>query len=252
MIDLNINYSDLQKLNRNLNRLAEETGQTLKDVLPSQMRLLATDLAYNTYPKGKGSKDNEQHQKKIAARIREVYPSPGRIVNELKKRNPGIGIKFAALLAKRDFRKAKLITDKYFQNLEIGSFDGGKLHKEQSFQKNVSRQLLVTGYQRVESYIKKTARKSGFAKGGFATASRQLGGVRGIPGWATRQNAPGRGMVTGDGKKLTVTLINDVDYIEIPLKSHDEQAAVKYREVTIERLLKRIQTNKIKQAIAKT
>lgn len=133
-------------------------------------------------------------------------------------------------------------------NISVGAFDGGKLHKEQSEQKNVSRRLLVAGYSRVEAYANKTARMSGFAKGGFATAARQLGGVRGIPGWATRQKAPGTGTVTGDGKTLTVTMTNSVNYLGAgALKKGDESIAVSNRQKNVTILLDRIQTNKIKK-----
>jgi hypothetical protein len=133
-------------------------------------------------------------------------------------------------------------------HISIGTFDGGKLHKEQSEQKNVSRRLLVTSYSRVEAYANKTVRKSGFAKGGFATAARQLGGVRGIPGWATRQKAPGTGTVTGDGRTLTVTMTNLVNYLGAgALKKGDESIAVSNRQKNVTTLLDRIQTNKIKK-----
>jgi hypothetical protein len=249
-LKIEINSFAMNELNVTLNRLAESTGKTLQEVLPSQMRLLATDLAYVTYPKGKGSADNVNHQAKIQGRIRDVYPRPGTIVNELKNKDTRLGVAFSLMLQKRQYSKAKQLTDRHLPNmgLSIGSFDGGELHKAQSEQKRVTKRLLVPLYTRVEAYTKKTMKMSGYAKGGFATASRQLGGVRGIPGWATRHRSPGTGTITGDGKTLTVTMINHVKYLsEFALQSYDERAAVSNRKRNITKLLDRIQTNKIKK-----
>ena len=88
----------------------------------------------------------------------------------------------------------------------------------------------------------------GYAKGGFATAARQLGGVRGIPGFATRQNAPGTGTVTGDGKTLTVTMINGVKYIEEALDAHGEARAITHRQRAATLVLKRMADRKFKSA----
>ena len=249
-LTLEHNSYAMAELNLTLNRLAESTGKTLKEVLPSQMRLLAADLAFVTYPKGKGSGDNADHMKKIRSRIAQVYPHVGTVVNLLKNVDSKIVPRFVKYMKNRQYGQAKLMLDKYLPNMNIGvgAFDGGKLHKEQSQQKNASRRLLVAGYSRVEAYANKTVRKSGFAKGGFATAARQLGGVRGIPGFATRQKAPGTGTVAGDGRTLTVTMTNLVNYLGAgALKKGDESIAVSNRQKNVTILLDRIQTNKIKK-----
>ena len=248
-INLRADERSMRELNLALNRLAESTGKTLKEVLPSQMRLLATDLAFVTYPKGKGTKDNADHQKKIKGRIAEVYPHIGTIVNQLKEIEPKVVGRFTKYMASRQYGQAKLILDKYMPNMNItiGAFDGGALHKEQMNKRRVARRHLTTGYNRVEAYANKIVKRSGFAKGGFATASRQLGGVRGIPGFATRQNAPGSGSITGDGKTLTVTIVNGVNHLKYALKPRDESFAVSNRQKNVTILLDRIQTNKIKK-----
>lgn len=249
-LTLEHNSYAMAELNLTLNRLAESTGKTLKEVLPSQMRLLAADLAFVTYPKGKGSNDNLIHQARIQSRINEVYPHIGTVVNELKNVESKIVPRFVKYLSNRQYGQAKLILDKYLprMNISVGAFDGGKLHRDQSEQKNVTRRLLVPMRNRVDAYANKTKKKSGFAKGGFATAAKQLGGVRGIPGFATRQKAPGTGIVSGDGRTLTVTMTNLVNYLsEGALRRHDEVAAVNNRQKNVTILLDRIQTNKIKR-----
>jgi hypothetical protein len=250
-VEIHIHKGDLQMLNREMNRLAEQTGKTLKEVLIPQARLFCADLAFWTRPMGKGSGDNKENMEKVHIRIQQVYPPVGRIVNLLKSKNEGVAGKFAGLITARQYAKAKAITDRYLPdlNLAIGAFDGGQLHRAQSEQKKVTRRLLVPGYTRVTAYANQTARKVGFAKGGFATAARQLGGVRGIPGFATRQKAPGKGTVTGDGKTLTVTIENHVKYLQKAFVQGGEDYAESYREKQVTSLLKRIQDRKVKAAM---
>lgn len=250
-ISIELHSRDTNKLNSVINQLAVETGQTLREVLPSEMRLLASDLAFNTYPRGKGSGDNKAHKEKIKSRIRDVYPNVGYVVNLLKKENEGAAGNFAGLIERRQFSKAQSILNGFLpqMNIRIGGFDGGSLHKSQNGQKRITSRLMSPGYTRVNSYINRTANKSGYAKGGFATAARQLGGVRGIPGWATRQKAPGTGTITGDGESLTVTLTNNVNHLHYALKPHNEATAVNFRSKQVGARLRLIQTRKINKAM---
>lgn len=250
-ISITAHPRELARLNENLNELARETSKTLKEVLIPQMRLLATDLAYVTAPKGKS---NEKGTKKVMRRISSIYPPPGSVVKLLKKKNSGVAGKFASYITSRKTAAAQKILNQYLPelNIKIGSFDGGALHKSQRDHTRITDRLLVVGYTRVTSYAKKTARKVGFSKGGFATASRQLGGVRGIPGWATRQAAPGTGSVTGDGKTLAVTITNGVKYIRESLKPADEAQAINHRRRQVESVFYTIQNRKIQKAIRKT
>jgi hypothetical protein len=249
-MNVRLNSADEASLNADLNRLAIETGKTMREVLPPQMRLLAADLAHVTRPKGRSAGDNAGAMKKIAARIAAVYPPVGVVVNRLKKKDEQVGVRFAVLISKRDYLAAKKILDTHAPelNMRVGAFDGGALHRAQRESKKVKNRLLAPGYSRVEAYIKKSVRLSGFAKGGFATAARELGGVRGIPGWATRQKSPGSGRITGDGKALTVSIQNDVRYIADILKAADSSAAVNARGAAVGKLLERVQANKIRRA----
>jgi len=251
-VNIHLNNQDEARLNLALNRLAEGTGKTLREVLPAQMRLFATDLAYVTRPKGKGSNDNADHKKSIADRIRSVYPSVGWVVNQLKTVNEPLAGRFASMMSTRGTSaKAQQILDTNLPRLriKIGPWDGGELHRAEQFKKRVTHRLLVPTQSKVESYIKATQQKSGFAKGGFATAARQLGGVRGIPGFATRQKAPGTGTVTGDGKTLTVTMTNEVRHLQEALSKADISVASNVRESKATKLLRDIQERRIKEAM---
>lgn len=242
---------DLARLNQNFNTLAEETGKTLKEVLVPQMRLLASDLAYMTSPKGKSTQDNKKAMENIMSRISAIYPHTGVVVKILQQKNPGVAGKFAGFVTTRKVASAQKILNEYLPelNIKIGPFDGGALHQAHRNQKKITQRLLVAGYTRVTAYAKKTARKAGFAKGGFATAAKQLGGVRGIPGFATSQKSPGTGTVTGEGKTLTVTITNGVKYIRDALTPADESQAINHRRRQVESVFLTIQNRKIKRAM---
>jgi len=89
----------------------------------------------------------------------------------------------------------------------------------------------------------------GFAKGGFATAAKQLGGVRGIPQFATRHKSPGAGRIVENGDKLSVEMTNNVRYIRQALKPADESIALGHRTKMVGAVLQRIQDRKIQAAM---
>ena len=247
------NAADLRRLNDALNLMARETKKTLRDVLPAQMRLLATDLATVTRPKGKSQSDRESSESKITMKVREVYPHPGYIVNILNKIDDGLGKRFAGLLKRRKYAEAKRITDKHLpgMRLDVGVFDFGQLHKSMRWKKRVTHRLVVSDYSKVQAYIRQVKKNVGFAKGGFATAAKQLGGVRGIPQFATRHKAPGSGRIIESGDKLSVEMTNNVRHIRQALKPADESMALSHRTTMVGAVLKRIQDRKIEKAMKK-
>ena len=250
-VTIHADPADLGRLNDALIQLARETRKTMKDVLPAQMRLLATDFATVTTPKGKSQSDKGQGESKITTKVRDVYPHPGYVVNMLNKVEPGLGIRFGSLLNRKKYQDAKKITDKHLPglNLDIGVFDFGQLHKSMRFKKRVTHRLVVSDYPKVTAYIRQTIKLVGFAKGGFATAAKQLGGARGIPQFATRHKSPGSGRVIDTGDNLTVEMVNGVRYIREALKPEDEWAAVDHRAKMVGAVLKRIQDRKIEAAM---
>jgi hypothetical protein len=251
MITIRENTADLQQLNAAINQLARDTGQTIREVLPDEMRLLAVELAKATFPEGKDKSGNIKTMEKVKGRIMSVYPPPGGIVKLIQKRSDGAGGKLAGYMENRQWSKAQKLINQFLPalNITIGTFDGGALHASQKRTKRITRRLLVTDYRKVESYIKTKQRLVGFAKGGFAAAAKQLGGTRGIPGWATRQKSPGVGTVSGTGVTLTVSMENLVRHLPDALPPFAEKFAVKGRSIKLAARLKRIQDNKVRKAM---
>ena len=241
------NPADLRRLNDALSEMARETKKTMREVLPAQMRLLATDLATVTRPKGKAQSDKAISESKISAKVRETYPHPGYIVNILNKIDDGLGKRFGSLLKRKKYAEAKKITDQHLpaMRLDVGVFDFGQLHKSMRWKKRVTHRLVVSDYSKVQAYIRQVIKFVGFAKGSFATAAKQLGGVRGIPQFASRHKSPGTGRVIENGDKLTVEMTNNVRYIREALKPADESMALSHRTSMVGAVLKRIQDRKI-------
>jgi hypothetical protein len=246
--------ADLRRLNDAITELARETRKTVRKVMPAQMRLLATDFAAVTRPKGKSQADKESAESKITMKVREVYPHPGYIVNVLNKIEDGVGKRFGGLLKRKKYAEAKQITDKHIPGwrIDVGLFDFGQLHKSMRFKKRVTRRLVVSDYSKVQAYIRQKVKMTGFAKGGFATASRQLGGTRGIPQFATRHKAPGTGRMVESGDKLSVEMINGVSYLREAFSAADESMALSHRTTMVGAVLKRIQDRKIEKALRKS
>lgn len=247
--NVTMRFSDIAELDSAIQKLADAAGTTAREVLPAQMRLFAADLAFNTRPIGKTAAAQKEGQEKVERRITAVYPSVGMMAELLGQKEERLKNAFIASIKKKEYAPAaRLLNDIFAAKYTIGEFDGGDLHKKQQFTRRVDQRLVVINFTKVTQYIRETKKLVGFAKGGFAAAARQLGGVRGIPGFATRQPAPGSGSVTGDGKTLTVTMTNGVRYIEDALDAHGEARAIEFRQKAVTAVIKRMMARKMKSA----
>jgi len=247
--NMTLRFVDIAELDSAIQKLADASGSTVREVLPAQMRLFAADLSFNTRPRGKTAAAQKEGQAKVEARIGTIYPSVGMMADLLGNKEDRLKTTFIALVKKRKFTEAaKLLNDVFSSSYTVGEFDGGELHRKQQFSRRVDKRLVVVNFAKVNQYIREKKKLVGFAKGGFAAAARQLGGVRGIPGFATRQNAPGSGSVSGDGKTLTVTMTNSVRYIADALDKHGEEVAIAYRQKAVSAVIKRMMSRKMKQS----
>lgn len=234
-------------MDRAIQKLADASGSTVKEVLPSQMRLFATDLAMNTKPIGKDSGGQKKGQAEVEKRILSIYMTVGAAVEALRKSDEKSAHALIRMIRQKKFSEAGGMLSRLLGgSISVGPFDGGELHKSQAFSRRISKRRVVTDFPKVNAYIREKKKLVGYAKGGFATAARQLGGVRGIPGYATRQNSPGAGSVSGDGKTLTVTMTNDVRHIREALDAGGEARATAFRTKQINSVLERMMTRKSK------
>lgn len=247
----NIEFQSHAELNSAMEALALASRKTLREVIPPQVRLFAADLAANTRPFGKSAGGQKEAQEKIGARIGEIYKPIGAAVEAVRKAAGDAGVgRFERYLKTKNFTAAETMYRSITGSRStIGPWDGGRLHSQQKDRKKIQDVLIVVGsFKPVESYIRAKQKQVGFAKGGFATAARELGGVRGIPGYATRHRSPGRGIIQEDGNGLTVTIENNVKYIEHAYDAHSEARAVDFRIRSINSVINRIGERRLKEA----
>jgi hypothetical protein len=232
--------SSENELKAAIQKLADASKKPIEQELKKQMRLFAVDLAANTNPAGAGDAAKAKGDENISKRIKSIYYDLGVGYEILEMHKEGYGAAFLSMVKKRKFSEAAGFLSKFSRKkFTIGRFDGGKLHRDQRFSRGrVKNRMIVLNFKAVEAYIKKVQRTVGFAKGGFAAAARQLGGPRGIPGFASRQKAPGTGAVTGAGNTLSVTMTNGVRHIRLALTAAGEAKAMDFRRRQIEKVLR--------------
>jgi hypothetical protein len=119
-----------------------------------------------------------------------------------------------------------------FKSVPIQAFDGGAQHRQlrnnqgriPASQKPV---MIVKDAQKLKSYVVTETKKVGFGKGGWAACARALGGTRGIPGWISRQPAPGTVIENYGGAIMSITMTNQVPYASSILSPAQKQEAVR-------------------------
>lgn len=242
-----------RELSRVVQRLAQVAGKTALETMVSQARLFCTDLVFCTRPLGGKGKDvKAEHEKKISARVNECYWTIGKAVEEMRAAGElGKSRAFQRFIRQKNFNAAAGVANEALKmpyRFEVGPFDGGTIHKAERFKKNVRQVLICTEKAAITRYMKQEIKQSGFAKAGYATAARDLGGTRGIPGFVTRhRNAPGKGRAMQSGDDLTVEIENSVPYAEKALDYGWMNTALDVRKSKIEKLIRRILDNRAKQ-----
>lgn len=243
---MDLTSASAQALNQAIQKLADEAQKEIKETLTKQARLLCVDFALNTRPLEKGSGGKKKGEANIEAKILSIYVPIGAAWSLLEAHKAGYGGAFISMVKKGKNSEAAAFLSKYSRKkFEVGPFDGGKLHRDQMFQGRTKNRMVVTDFDKtVPKYVKLVQKRVGYAKGGFAAAARDLGGTRGIPGFASRHSSPGKGSVTGDGKSLTVNIENGVKYARMALEPAKESQALDYRKRQIEAVLKRMADRK--------
>lgn len=237
------------------------------EILRSQARLLARDLAFQTQPYGKDKSAQDVGERAVEREIRRVYKSAGEIALSDKLsyaiRNAPLAGGRAALARKtgkrtqnpdqaarafvwliqrgkyaqaRNLLKRVGVAEPEITNIPIGKMDGGQAHQSarHGARKKVSRNQLplrIVADKQINSYINKIKKNVGIAKAGWASGARLLGGTRGILKWVTRNMGRGGGGYVIDQadhkSQPRVTLYNNVPWIDKNLNEAQKERAVK-------------------------
>jgi hypothetical protein len=195
-VRIDIDAKELAKLNRAFKDLAKISDKPVMDLLRSEGRLLAVALANHAARKGNSKETGRRHEAKVESRIRGVY-SPPLIWIKIVSKTAGIkaGNAFDKMLRGRQTSEAESFLAKIGlatykgRRVRVIMFDRGTRHRN-AIEKSVkkSEYYVVCDYKKVEAYIKKSKRRVGNLKSGWARAAEMIGGVakptKEIPNWA--------------------------------------------------------------------
>jgi hypothetical protein len=199
-----------------LRRYPEKVGRTLLSLVKQEARGLSVELARNTRPFGFSEKARKTGEDAVAKDISGVFALPSDAFAEIRKSDPAAADRFWANIQNRRFTRAETAlrnSSAGWKDLAVGRLDP-KLHQWGQLGAAKPKQV-VTSEKARATYIAKIQKRVGFAKGSWINAGKSIGGrVRGAAQWTTRhKQAPGSAAVkTGD--KPSVTLINNLDYID--------------------------------------
>ena len=237
--------SDVVRL---LNRYPQKIGRTLESLVKQEARGLAVELARNTRPFGFSDKAKKRGEGAVAGDINRVFALPSDAYDNMKLLDPAAADRFWANIQNRRFARAEQSlksSNSPWKNLPVGRLDP-KLHQQSRTGRNASvkRKVpaqIVTSPKALDSYIAKVQKRVGFAKASWINAAKAIGGkVRGAAQWVTRhKQAPGTATIK-NGDKPSVTLVNNLDYIEEVTTAKGIELAL---QVTAGRLRKALVTS---------
>jgi len=206
---------------RLLKRYPEKVGRTLESLVKQEARGLAVELARYTRPFGFTGKARLQGEKGVVKDIHKVFAIPSDAYQQIQPADPAAADRFWADVTAGKFARANKTlhnSSASWNTLSIGRLNP-RLHAESRNAKGrVTRRtpaMIVTTPKALDTYIAKIQKRVGFAKGSWINAAKAIGGrVRNAAQWVSRhKQSPGTATVRG-GKNPSVTLINNLDYIE--------------------------------------
>ncbi len=233
--------ADLRPLLRKIGELKEYAfDKTWPEVLRPEARLLCVELARYTQPFDFGKEAEASGEIAVQRDIYRVFANPSTVYARIFVQNQDAAKGFWRYLKKGDLHQVKLVLAAYLPELidaDIGPFDPA-LHQAarrngKVVLKRVSR-IVLEGNKLVE-YAEDRQKRVGFAKSGWATCARTLGGIRGIPRWAAKGNAPGHVVDRSDDPEApTIYLNNDIDYTDRVLSVTGQAGAFRDRTYRLE------------------
>lgn len=240
------------------------TRMSSADILRSQARLLARDLAFQTQPFGKSRSSRLLGENAVSKEIRRVYKAAGELGMSTRlaysiRNSPGTfsglgraenptqnpdqaGRAFVWLVSKGKYGEAREllrrvgVAEEEITTIPIGKMDGGEEHQKARHgpRKKVSRNQWprrIVADKQIKTYIRKIQRNVGIVKAGWAAGAKMLRGTRGIPQWVTRNIGRALGGTVIDQSnnpsRPTITLINNVPWIDKNLTEAQKDRAVK-------------------------
>lgn len=224
-----------------LRRFKALSGKSWPEILRQQGRLLAVSFGISTQPYG--TSEPEAFKAGLDRQIRRVFIAPGAIVPRLartagfRKNKTEEGEK--SRLLKYENNPAalrKMLKDMTGGRVTLRARPDPAIHKAARDAKGrVPRRPAVTAYisneESVARYVEKKQKLIGFAKSGWASCAKILGGTRGLPGWVTRNKGPGE-VIDGSfhPEKPQIIIRNNVRYAGSLLPAGEMENAIRIQK----------------------
>jgi hypothetical protein len=232
---------------------AAAVERSLPQLLRRAGRLCAVSLATQTQPFGTGNDAQLMGQRAVVRDIRKVYALPSDVFPAFP--NPRAGAAFWQAVQTADWERANGILHRdcpRYSNVDVRAFDGGAAHRANRNNRGRIAPtqeyiFVVQNAADLKAYINAEFKLVGYAKAGWAACARALGGVSGLPGWITRQKAPGKVEERFGNGQAEITLVNQVRYATEVLSESQKKAAV---QIAGDRLFKALQIEERKAAEA--
>jgi hypothetical protein len=210
------------------------------EVIKSQARLIAVNLSYQTQPFGDGQ-GRAMGENAIRRDINYIFkPLNDRSLAFFQEVLGGRQIRLQ--LKRKDGTVWITDMDEYMSRGQMGSFhqsqrtasrgnvgNANKKNKTRDIGRHDNHPRGVVSQGDFQSYLNKTMKKVGIAKGGWAACAKILGGTRGISQWVTRhagKKAGGSVMDRTSQKNPYVIMTNMVPWIDKCLNTGQMQRAL--------------------------
>jgi hypothetical protein len=231
---------------RGSDELFQKMGWTIKNSVPGflrqEARLTAVELARRTQPFGDGPAPRAVGEAATTADIYRVYATPGKAYDDIQ--GSAKSAFWRAVKASAWGRAATILSrfGNALKGVSIQPFDDGAAHRQLRnnqgrIPKSQKPTMIVRNPSALKSYVDSEVKKVGEGKGGWSTCADALGGTRGIPGWVSRQNSPGRVIESYKAELSSVTMTNQVPYADQILTETEKQNAI---DIAAERLGKSV------------
>ena len=200
-----------------------ETGKELSTGLRQESRLMAVSLAHETQPYGNDKSAQALGQAAVNRDVRRLFATPQEaFALVLAQDGQALADEFYVLTSQGKPADAQALlqnkSGSKVRGVPIADTPDPAIHRAGRMSNGRARNRIsqiVLNPKARDRYIKQKQRLVGFAKSGWATCARILGGTRGIPGWVSRNK--GGGTVSDNSRALlnpSVTLKNTVSYID--------------------------------------
>lgn len=237
---ITVNADNLKSV---MEQFATITGKGIPELMRSNARLCAVELANRTQPfsvgKGAGTKAKSAGETRTANDIGKVIKTRERLDEIFSKtQSASLRASLEKLAAAGRWGELRAVLQKLgFGALEFVSGQGIRAaHKAnrskttgRAFNKPSTLYIATTG---LPAYMKEVVKRVGLSKSGWADCAKQIGGVkgdgaRGIPAFAKRHNA-GFGDVTEsiNGANTSFTMVNSIPWADKVCRPSEQRTAL--------------------------